>query len=178
MQGFFRYPYKADTRLWAVRLLVYACLAIGFWGVGFVQFPPLTLFGNSIETNLTATVFSMSTGFILTLFAVYAAIVVTVSIGPAKEVVITRDAITAPKSAHNRRNFTLAFADITDQKLLMYSKKRRLYILHHKDGKFKVDEALCESDTSFDDIVARVENSIKHTKTMVTFPATDSRTVN
>ena len=76
-----------------------------------------------------------------------------------REVIVSDDSITAPKSAISKRTVTFRFEDVNTMKVQKVQKTRVLHLATHQ-GKLSIPNNMIPGKTGFDDLVALVSSRL------------------
>ena len=89
-------------------------------------------------------------------FVVLGFLLLIISISSKREIVITEDSITSPKSGLSKQNITVHFSDITGMYIQTVNKTKILNIEHHY-GKLSIASSMLPSKTQFDELVSLIQ---------------------
>ena len=166
MQLFRRYPYKTNPKRWIKLLMGSAILAFTFATLGVW-----------LGTGGVLLIFLSAAGLAATC-ALYAAVMLKRTLRVKQEIILSREAITAPKSAFSRQLITIVFTDVTRQHLVKHKNHRREYVIYFPTGQLSIFEDMCDSTQDFEELIKRAQNSIDHRQIMGKIPTTIRATIN
>lgn len=134
---------------------------IAFLGVGFGVFVSLPFydgtgpFGIEASSNI-ARVICWGMAVLALWLLGYCFVGVFNCFSSRKEIVITNDSITAPKSIYDLRDVTVRFADVVSLQMQTLAKDKALVLECLGGKKLSVCNVLFSDDASFDQIVTKV----------------------
>jgi Na+-transporting methylmalonyl-CoA/oxaloacetate decarboxylase gamma subunit len=160
MNGEIRIPYRPK--------IIIFLLGIVLFGYGSVHMVSLAatnerglILNRIIELSPQgATIFYWVISVVGIVFSALAILAILISIFSKREIVITDNEITSPKSAVSRKDITVKFSDIEEIKLQSIQSTKILTI-KHASGKLSISSSMLPSTTHFEKLVLLLSSKAK-----------------
>lgn len=147
-----RYPYKPKVVIFLFATVFFAGCALVLGNVAINNERGLILNRIFEFSAGAATVFYWCLTAASGLFIILGLMGLIFGLTSRKEIIITENGITAPKSGLSKKNISISFSDITNINIQSVQKQELLNIFY-KDGKLTIPQSMLPNKQSFDELV-------------------------
>ncbi len=151
-----RIPYKPNKIIFLLAIAFFGVCAGIMGNVAASNDRGLILNGIIEFSPQGATIFYWVISFLALAFVLVGIFALVKSMFSKREIVITNDSITSPKSGFSKQNITVNFSDITGISMQTIQKTKILNI-EYPGGKLSIPNSMLPSKASFEELVSQLQ---------------------